>query len=247
MCWNFEASTTVAALGFAATGYAAYKREAPALWMPLGYFSVMEALQAYAYVVVNDCELPANQLVTYFSYLHIVFQPFFINALSLHFIPAPVARKIEPWSYAVCFMSCIAMLTQLYPFSWAGQCSPAAALCGPRLCTMSGNWHIAWELPTNGLLNTWPGAFPTYVLAAFVLPLLYGSWRITLFHLVTGPLFAYLLTGNLNEWPAVWCLLSVGLLLLIVAPPIRRKLYVDKWFWPEKWRAFFSEQQSESS
>ena len=29
----------------------------------------MEALQAYAYVVVNDCELPANQLVTYFSYL----------------------------------------------------------------------------------------------------------------------------------------------------------------------------------
>ena len=61
--------------------------------MPLGYVSVIEALQAYAYVVVNDCELPANQLVTYFSYLHIVFQPFFINALSLHFIPAPVARN----------------------------------------------------------------------------------------------------------------------------------------------------------
>ena len=64
----------------------------------------------------------------HFSYLHIVFQPFFINALSLHFIPAPVARKIAPWSYAACLMSCIAMLTQLYPFSWAGQCSPGSSL-----------------------------------------------------------------------------------------------------------------------
>lgn len=236
MCWSMEASATVAALGFAATGFAAYRQEAPALWIPIGYFSIMEALQAYGYVIVNNCELPANQLVTYFSYLHIVFQPFFINMLSLHFIPAPVARRIEPWAYGICFISCIAMLTQLYPFTWAGQCAPGAALCGPQLCTVSGNWHIAWQLPTNGLLNEWRGAFPTYIGASFLLPIMYGSWRITLFHFLTGPLFAYFLTGNMNEWPAVWCLLSVGLLLLIAAPPIRRMLHVNTWFWPQEWR-----------
>jgi hypothetical protein len=235
LCWNLEVSIAAATLGFAASGYAVYKREAPALWMPLGYFSVMEALQAYGYGVVNGCHLPANQLVTYFSYLHIVFQPFFINMLSLHFIPATVAGMIRPWSYAVCFAASIAMLTQLYPFEWAGSCVPGTALCSQRLCTVSGTWHIAWGLPINGLLHFW-GPFPAYVLAGFIVPVLYGSWRITLFHLVTGPLFALVLTGNMNEWPAVWCLLSVGLLLLIVAPPIRRTLYVHRWPWPRSWQ-----------
>lgn len=237
MCWNIEASTTVAALGFAATAYASYRRESPAIWLPLGYFSVMEALQAYAYAVVNDCALPANQLVTYFSYLHIVFQPFFVNALSLHFIPSSISSRIAPWAYAICFASAIVMLTQLYPFDWAGKCLSGAALCGPKLCTVSGNWHIAWELPTNGLLNAWRGAFPTYLLSVFIMPVLYGSWRVTLFHLVVGPLFALLLTGNMNEWPAVWCLLSVGLLLLVVAPPIRRQLHVERWPWPRSWQS----------
>jgi hypothetical protein len=236
MCWNVEASTTVAALGFAATGYAAYRKEAPALWAPLGYFSIMEALQAYAYLVLNDCTAPVNQLVTYFSYLHIVFQPFFVNAISLYFIPAPVAQRIAPWAYALCFASCIFMLTQVYPFNWAGHCIPGDVLCGPQLCSVSGTWHLGWQVPVNGLTNPFWASFPTYFLTVFILPVLYGSWRITAFHVVTGPLFAYFLTGNMNEWPAVWCLLSVGLLLLIVAPPIRRVLQVKRWVWPESWR-----------
>ena len=236
MCWNVEASTTVAALGFAATGYAADRKEAPALWAPLGYFSIMEALQAYAYFVLNDCTAPANQLVTYFSYLHIVFQPFFVNAISLYFIPWPVAQRIVPWVYALCFASCIFMLTQVYPFNWAGHCIPGDVLCGPQLCSVSGTWHLGWQVPVNGLTNPFWASFPTYFLTVFILPILYGSWRITAFHVVTGPLFAYFLTGNMNEWPAVWCLLSVGLLLLIVAPPIRRVLQVKRWVWPESWR-----------
>jgi hypothetical protein len=236
MCWNVEASATIAGLGFAATGYAAYRREAAALWAPLGYFSVMEALQACTYLVLNDCESPANQLMTYFAYLHIVFQPFFVNALSLYFIPKPVAQRIAPWIYALCFVSCICMLTQIYPFSWSGHCMSGHALCGPRLCSVSGNWHIAWEMPLNGLGNALWGTFPTYLFTVFALPVLYGSWRMTAFHFTTGPLFAYFLTGNMNEWPAVWCLLSVGLLLLIVAPPIRRVLHVGTWVWPDNWR-----------
>jgi hypothetical protein len=41
-----------------------------------------------------------------------------------------------------------------------------------------------------------------------------------------GPILARLLTNNLNEWPAVWCLLSIGFLLIIVVTPIRRLLFV---------------------
>lgn len=236
MCWSGEASAVLAAVGLGTTLYAAYKKEPAPLWLALGYFSLMELLQAYTYTVIDQCSLPANQIATLFGYLHIAFQPFFINALSLHFIPREKALKIAPYAYAFCFFSAIFMMIQLYPFEWAGQCLEQRPLCGSRLCSISGDWHIAWEVPTNGIGNNlWINltfGFPTYCIAAFLLPVLYGSWRVTLYHWLVGPTLALALTSNPDEWAAVWCLLSIGILLLVVKTPLRKYLYVRSWvFW----------------
>jgi hypothetical protein len=51
--------------------------------MALGYFSSMEVLQAFTYSVIDQCALPSNQIATLLGYLHIAFQPFFINMLSM--------------------------------------------------------------------------------------------------------------------------------------------------------------------
>src|SRR6266850_8618362 len=60
----------------------------------------------------------------------------------------------------------------------------------------------------------------------------------TLFHLMLGPWLAALTTDNITEWPAVWCLLSIGLLTIAVKTPIRRVLYVRQWWlWPRFWRS----------
>ncbi|MCK5385220.1 MAG: hypothetical protein KAJ29_06540, partial [Alphaproteobacteria bacterium] len=124
---------------------------------------------------------------------------------------------------------------QLYPFDWAGSCNAERTLCGPKLCSVSGEWHIAWEVPTNSIgdffTHTPSHGFPTYLLAAFIVPLLYGSWRMTVYHALVGPILADVLTNNLNEWPAVWCLLSIGILLLVVKTPLRKYMYVKKWYW----------------
>jgi hypothetical protein len=228
MCWSGEASAALAAVGFLGTAYAAHKREPAALWMSLGYFSLMEALQAFTYSVIDQCGDHSNQVATLLGYLHIVFQPFFINAVSLHFINQRVAKKIAPAAYTLCFANAIMMLIRVYPFSWAGQCLPGDILCGEMLCSVHGSWHIAWMVPLNRIYDN----FPWYFLVGFGLPLLYGSWRFTLYHIVTGPLLARMTTSNLNEWPAVWCLLSIGLLLLVVKTPIRKLLYVRHvWYW----------------
>jgi hypothetical protein len=232
MCWSGEASAVLATVGLGTTVYAAYRKEPPTLWMALGYFSLMEALQAFTYTVVGQCELPSNQIATLLGYLHIAFQPFFVNAVSMHFIPAERRQWIQPYVYALCFVSCIFMLIQLYPFAWAGQCDPGNALCGTRLCSVRGNWHIAWELPVNGICNGAPEffhGFPTYILASFVLPLLYGSWRLTTFNYLMGPFLAQLTTDNPNEWPAVWCLFSIAFLLIVMKSPLRRFMYVRAW------------------
>lgn len=50
MCWSGEASAVLAAVGLGSTLWASTKGKAPAaLWMPLGYFSLMELLQAFTY------------------------------------------------------------------------------------------------------------------------------------------------------------------------------------------------------
>jgi len=242
MCWSGQASAVLAVAGFGTTAYAAYRREPAAIWMPLGYFSLMEMLQAFTYSVIDQCGLPSNQIATLLGYLHIAFQPFFINAVSMHFIPDRVRAQIAPAVYALCFASAVFMLLQLYPFEWAGHCDPSMPLCGTRLCSVHGNWHIAWQVPTNGMCNGFAAGpshgFPSYFIAGIIVPILYGSWRMTLFHLMLGPWLAALTTNNMTEWPAVWCLLSIGLLTIAVKTPIRRVLYVRQWrLWPRSWRS----------
>jgi hypothetical protein len=242
MCWSGEASAAIAAVGISTAIYAAIKKEPISLWVPLGYFSLMEILQALTYRVIDQCDAPMNQIYTLFGYLHIAFQPFFINMLAMHFIPAEISKKISFSVYVLCAISVLFMLVQLYPFDWAGQCTIGARpLCGSNLCSISGNWHIAWSVPANGIGNyfiNFPITFLStgyisYELSAFILPILYGSWRLTLYHLILGPRLALLLTDNVNEWPAVWCLLSVGIIMLVVKTPLRSILYVKSWiFWP---------------
>ncbi|MDD4615939.1 MAG: DUF5765 domain-containing protein [Alphaproteobacteria bacterium] len=251
MCWSGEASAALATAGFCGVAWAAYKKEPVSLWICLGYFSLMELLQAFTYSVIDQCGAASNQIATLFGYLHISFQPFFINAISMYFVPKGISKRIAPAVYAFCFFSAIFMLLQLYPFDWAGHCTAPRSLCGQKLCSVHGNWHIAWLVPLNGLCEnpdlfgipwlTWIykymlGTFPTYVFAGFMLPVLYGSWRFTVYHILMGPFLAALLTNNLNERPAVWCLLSIGLLLLVVKTPLRKILFVRQWFlWPQQW------------
>ena len=87
MCWSFSASIIFTTIGLLASIYLIKKRDDKFLWIPLIYFSMMELLQVFAYLFLNQCDLPINQIITYLSYLHIVFQPFFINMVLMHFIP----------------------------------------------------------------------------------------------------------------------------------------------------------------
>ncbi|PIZ70954.1 hypothetical protein COY07_05835 [Candidatus Peregrinibacteria bacterium CG_4_10_14_0_2_um_filter_43_11] len=235
MCWSSEASALLATVGLSGTAYLATKGDTKELWIPLGYFSLMEALQAFTYPYINMCDSPVNQVLTVLGFMHIAFQPFFINAVSLYFIPEKVKKKVAPFAYFFCFIGAIILLLKLYPFQLTGNWMSACvmeneAICGTSLCSVSGSWHIAWGIPLNDM--------PKYIYSlayytpAFFIPLLYGSWRMTTYHFLVGPFLAYFLTSNPNEWPAVWCLFSAGLILAAIVTPLRKHLRVQKWyFW----------------
>ncbi|WP_209428423.1 DUF5765 domain-containing protein [Pararhodobacter sp. SW119] len=229
MCWSIGATVAMVGLGTAATVVTLRRREAPVIPVTLGFFTLMEGLQLAGYLVIDQCGTPSNQSVTFLSFLHIVFQPLFINAFAMQLVPRGVSVRLKTVVFSLCALSSVVMLMQLYPFAWAGTCAPDSALCGERLCTVSGTWHLAWDVPYNGLLAPFETSmgvnwgFTSYMIAGFVLPLLYGAWRFVLFHALAGPFLAMQLTGNPNEMPAIWCLFSIGIILIALSPAIRRR------------------------
>lgn len=243
MCWSAGVSIAMVGAGAVATAVLAARKQPQAIWLTLGYFTVMEALQAFGYAVVDQCSLSSNQAITLLSYLHIVFQPFFINAFAMELVPGPVKARLRRGVYLCCAASSAVMLVQLYSFEWAGSCRLGEALCGTDLCLISGEWHIAWSIPYNGLLLPLEDAigvhsgFPTYLLAAFLLPLAYGAWRFVIFHALAGPILAGMLTASPNEAPAVWCLFSIGILLIGLSTRLRHRFETTTWwFWPKSWQ-----------
>ncbi|TAN52519.1 MAG: hypothetical protein EPN21_03685 [Methylococcaceae bacterium] len=239
MCWSGEASAVLATIGFSTAAYVAYKGESKQLWIPLTYFACMELLQAATYVYIDQCDSPQNQILTLFGYVHIAFQPFFINMVAMYFIPEEVRQKISTAVYTLCGIAALAMLVKMYPFPWASFCIIGKeGFCGAQPCSVSGDWHIAWQLPLNGLMSDYPDnpfgfvyglhGF-AYILIGFYLPIVYGSWRFVGFHYLVGPFLADILTTNPNEYAAVWCLLSIGLCVSVIKSPMRRYLHVRKW------------------
>lgn len=239
MCWSGEASASLAAVGFISTGYFYYKGESKALCAALIYFSLMELLQAYTYTVINECQNPRNQIATFLGYIHIAFQPFFVNAVAMYFIPKKAQQLIAPTVYILCFVAAIVFMMRIYPFEWSSYCYDQnyqfllysdikfnMPFCGEQICSTFGDWHISWAIPANGSF----AMANAYVYVAFLLPLIYGSWKLVIYHLLTGPMLAFLTTSNMNEWAAVWCLYSIGLLLLLIKTPIRDFLHINSWY-----------------
>jgi hypothetical protein len=220
MCWGLSVSVAMIGAGTVAVAVTTRQGRPTAVPVTLGYFTLMEALQAAGYLVIDECANPLNQTVAFLSVIHIIFQPFFVNAFAMELVPKPVRLKVRFAVYCVCALSAAVMLAQLYPFDWTGACRQGSTLCGPALCTVSGEWHIGWEVPFNGLMSPIEqtlgihAAFPTYALAAFVAPICYGAWRFAIFHALVGPILASLLTDNPNEMPAIWCLFSIGIIVI---------------------------------
>ena len=217
MCWSGQASFGVAAVGVSGALWARAKGSPNARWSTVLYFTAMELLQAATYVVIDECGLPANQWLTRLSYAHIAFQPFFINLLAMSFIPAEKARRIRGWVFAICAIGATAMLAKLYVPSADWACDPSIVpLCGTNTCSFHGDWHIAWRL----YLNAIDGSFLCYFVPGLFLPLFYGSWRWSAYHLLVGPVPAFFMTSNKDEMPAIWCLTSIGFLLALHIKPI---------------------------
>jgi hypothetical protein len=60
----------------------------------LGFFVIMEILQALQYQVLDQCDNPWNNFLTFLTFLHVFFQPFIIHCMMLKYAPMSDKQKI---------------------------------------------------------------------------------------------------------------------------------------------------------
>ncbi|MEY3826534.1 MAG: hypothetical protein RLZZ148_1350, partial [Cyanobacteriota bacterium] len=48
-------------------------------------------------------------------------------------------------------------------------------------------------------LNGIPWLTLGYFIPVFLVPIIYGSWKFTLYHILAGPVLSRILTNNINE------------------------------------------------
>ena len=225
MCWSTSASVAMVAIGGAATGVTYVRGEPRAIWVTLGFFMLIEGFQAVGYGVADQCSSPVNRTLTWASYLHIAIQPILINAFAMAIAPRVISPRSRRNIYLAATLCSAILILQAIPLETLGPCRPGSPLCGPEACLFKGDWHIGWHLPLNGLFNTVLHVplitFPSYFFAVFILPLFYGAWRLALFHFLVGPVTARMLTTNSSEMPAIWCLFSIGIIVIALTPRIR--------------------------
>jgi hypothetical protein len=226
MCWSSSASIAATAIGTAATVYS-IKKDAPKVQtLTLAFFTLMELLQALSYMWIDQCAMGGNILLTRLSYLHIAFQPPVINAFILSFVSEKTRKKwFKPVMVISFICTFIIVANLLLPMVWAVpkelMCKIGESLCGTDTCSYQGNWHLAWRLP---LLGAFPG-YLLYFIPVFVLPIVYGHWRASLYHFLLGPLPAFLSTRDLNEVPAIWCLFSIAVLSAVFIKPLKKLIF----------------------
>jgi hypothetical protein len=204
----------------------------------LEYLALMEGLQVVGYLVIDDCSNYINYWITFFSYMHVCFQPYvLLSADYAEWEPKDkdVARRLLVLVRLALMVGIflmwrmISVLIGFYPAQQHGREWMMGT--GPAMCTYTGNVHLGWSIPLAestylipnisvhnvllhmGCLTFWDR--PEMMARAVAMMLL-------------GPVLAGLMTDNLGEIPAIWCLYSVGAALVGAIVPLSAAVFKKK-------------------
>jgi len=209
MCFSIEMSAAFAVLMWT---YCLLWRKGPLeARLCIGYFAAMETLQAAQYTVVDQCDNPVNKVLTLLGFLHLAFQPFFVN-MYLSCFMNKAQKKYKQLCCALALFSGV-LLTNRFWKTWGDiDCTNnIEPLCGPKLCSFQGDVHIAWQMPMQHADQDYftPGFF-THFFTFYLPTYAIGMWPYTVFLLASGPFLGRVLTSHQDEIPAIWCFFSIA-------------------------------------
>ncbi len=209
MCFSENISLGFAITGLLASSYFYIKHHYYAA-IGIFYFSLMELIQYFQYKVINQCDNKTNILLTYIGYLHICFQPVFVNIWLFSFTKKP--------NYDFLYLSLVAGILLFLRIFWVTDktlCDTKnEPICGPKTCTFSGERHLAWNVRLRAAGQNWFTPSIGLHFFLFVIPALITFQFKPIMAIILIAPYAGLLTTNIHEKPAIWCYTSIMQLLI---------------------------------
>ena len=209
-------SFAMAAGGLVAAFYVYAKTKEKRFFIGIFYFFLMEFLQGFQYIWIDQCDNPINQVLTFLGFFHIVWQPFFLHYMCSGLEVSQNDKVKYKAILGLCFLGGIWLLSRHLAAPWAfyppsDACPSTEWLRGNQLCTFSGNYHLSWSVPMYDQTYFSPGASVHFFLM-FAPFMVLGRKMIVLglFTLLTGPILASYITASLFEQASIWCFFSIS-------------------------------------
>ena len=209
MCFSDKLSLLIGLIGLTSSIYLFNINKYASIG--IGYFALMEVLQYFQYKYINECDNKYNKLLTYIGYLHICFQPLFVNIWLFAFTKKP--------NYTFIYLSLFAgflLASRIFFVNDNEICDTHnEPLCGYKTCSFSGQKHIAWNIRLRAPGKHW--FTPSIGLHFFlwVIPVISTfQYKPIIAMILTGPYISYLLTDNIHEQPAIWCYTAIGQMII---------------------------------
>ncbi len=182
----------------------------------------MELLQTVQYFFVNRCDWKINVWSTEFAYLLVIVQPLMWNLIFYMRSKEEKHKNIFKLAIIMCVIW-IAMNVYARVSYHPDAANNNNDKCGffnyYKTCTMRDKRtsHLYWRWTTKHLPDLTANYF-MYLCLWFVPALLVPHTKISGVMLMVGALIGYIFTrmsgGNMIEFPAIWCYISVPIVAL---------------------------------
>jgi len=203
-----------------------------AITLPVAFLASKELLQWALYSSISNCN-ETNKFLTSLSWVHISFQPFFVNLFISAFSQSP---ELYTLPLILCLVFAIANVFRLKEMrgtiEYKCQNNITGNMCRPKTCSIQGKHHVAYgfELASSDVNAAYTPSLFSYGLLTFVPAYIIGDWQLATINLVVcaGTMS---MIQDAGEAGAIWCVNSfwIGLFALYYVfkgNPFRTKKWV---------------------
>jgi hypothetical protein len=210
MCFGRPWSATSFSILFVSGIFCIYKRVPLPIVAAIYFLAMKELLQFLLYSYAGSCS-PMNKFLTTLSWIHISFQPFFMNWFISAFSHTPDMYRVP---LVMCLIYAIANMFRIKELNGPVKytCKPdddkSVNLCRKQTCSILGDYHVAYgfQLSSSDAYAYSPSFF-TYTLLMFAPAFIIGDWQIASIHAAVALITVYLFK-DIGEGAAVWCVNS---------------------------------------
>lgn len=183
------------------------------------FLAVKEFIQYMLYKYLNKCD-NINKWLTVAAWIHISWQPFFINLFASVFAP----RKQKEYNIVLmlCIVFAIFNMIRIRELSLLNNnehvCDNKGdddKICQPKTCSIPGEYHLAYGFKlTSADTNSFTPSLFMHLFLMFIPAILLGPRSIAIVNAIVA-ILPMLFIVKAGEVAAVWCVNAMALMIFI--------------------------------